>query len=219
MTYILIFLALLAAALLLLYYYGLYFAALYLAYFIMIFCVLALVLLITHFYRVVILGNAPYIRTGKKLIERIIQEIDFSAKGGSASGGKANARVYELGSGDGRFLRALAKKKKVQAVGYENFILPYVLSRIFKFLTHSDVNIWYQDFFRADLSQADYVFCYLIGRQMDNLEAKLQKELKPGALVISNTFKFKNWPLAKEIIIDPKKKYSLSNKIYLYRKV
>lgn len=209
MTYILIFLALLAVALLFLYYYGLYFAALYLAYFIMIFCVFALALLVAHFYRVIILGNAPYIRTGKKLIDRIIQDIPF----------KDNARVYELGSGDGRFLRALAKKKNIQAIGFENFILPYVISRVYKFITRSTVDIRYQDLFKADLSGADYIFCYLITTQMDKLEAKLQKELKPGALIISNTFKFKNWPLEKEIIIDPKKKYILSNKIFLYRKV
>jgi hypothetical protein len=219
MTYILIILALLAAGLLILFYNGFFFAALYMAYFVMIFCVFALAILMVHFYRVIILGNAPYIRTGKKLINRIIEEIDFSAKGGSASGGQENAKVYELGSGDGRFLRALAKKKKIEAVGFENFILPYAISRIAKFLTHSNVEIRYQDLFKADLSDADYIFCYLITKQMDKLEVKLQNELKPGALIISNTFKFQNWPLEKEIIIDPKKKFSLSNKINIYRKV
>jgi len=208
MTYILIILALLAAVLLFLYYYGLYFLALYVAYFIMIFCVFALAILVAHFYRVIILGNAPYIRTGKKLINRIIEEIDF----------KDNAKVYELGSGDGRFLRALAKKKKIQAVGFENFMLPYVISRVFKFLTNSNADFRYQDLFKADLSQADYIFCYLITTQMAKLETKLQQELKPGALIISNTFKFKNWPIEKEIVVNPKNKFGLSNKIYLYRK-
>jgi hypothetical protein len=209
MTYILIILALLAAVLLALFYSGFVLASLYLAYFIMVFCVFALVILLVHFYRVIILGNAPYIRTGKKLIYRVIDEIDF----------KENAKVYELGSGDGRFLRALAKKKKVQAVGFENFILPFTISRIAGFLTKSKVDIRYQDLFKADLADADYIFCYLIPKQMDKLEIKLQKELKPGTLIISNTFKFKNWPLEKQIIINPKNNFGLSNKINIYRKV
>lgn len=208
MTYLLLILAFLAAVLLGLFYSGYYFAALYLAYVIMVFCLFVLIILIIHFYKVIIKGNAPYIRTGKKLIERVIAEIDF----------QDNANVYELGSGDGRFLRALAKKKNIQATGYENFILPYVISKIFKFFTKTKVKILYQDFLKADLSQADYVFCYLIDKQMDKLQEKLQKELKPGALIISNTFKFKNWPLEREIVLDSKKKYHLSNKIFLYRK-
>jgi hypothetical protein len=214
MTYILVILGVLAAVLLALFKLNLYFAALYLAYFIMLFSIFALVILVVHFYRVIILDNAPYIRTGKKLIDRIIEEIDFSA-----SDGKEKAKVYELGSGDGRFLRALAKKKNIQAIGLENFLLPYTISQVAKFLTKSQVEFRYQNLFKADLSDADYIFCYLITKQMDKLEVKLQKELKPGALVISNTFKFKNWPLEKEIIIDPKKKFSLSNKINIYRKV
>jgi 16S rRNA A1518/A1519 N6-dimethyltransferase RsmA/KsgA/DIM1 with predicted DNA glycosylase/AP lyase activity len=144
-----------------------------------------------------------------KLINRVIAEIPF----------RENAVVYELGSGDGRFLRNLAKSKKVQAIGYENFIVPYVIGRIFNYFTHSTVESHYGDFYKADLSKADYIFCYLVPNQMDKLEAKLQKEAKPGTLIISNTFKFKNWPLEKEIILNEKNQISLSNKIYLYRKV
>lgn len=209
MTYILIILALLAAGLLILFYSGFFMAALYLAYFVMIFCVFALVILVTHFYRVTIKGNAPYIRTGKKLIDRVIEDIDF----------KDNAKVYELGSGDGRFLRALAKKKNVRAVGFENFMLPYTISKAYKYLNHSKADFLYQDLFKADLSDADYIFCYLITTQMDKLETKLQNELKPGTLIISNTFKFKNWPLEKQIIINPNNNFRLSNKINIYRKV
>lgn len=209
MTYILIILAFLALILLAFYYAGYLIIALYLAYLVMIFCTFTLVILVIHFYRVTILGNAPYIRSGKKLIDKVIAQIPF----------ENGAIVYELGSGDCRFLRNLARQKKVQATGFESFFLPYAIAKAFNYFTHSSVKCYHQNFFTADLSKPDYIFCYLVPNQMDKLEAKLQKELKPGALVISNTFKFKNWHLEKEIIINEKNKFGLSNKIYLYRKV
>lgn len=209
MTYLLALLAILGLSLIILYYSGHLFLAFYLAYLTMLFSVGTCILLVIHFYRVSIKGNAPYIRTGKKLIERVLAEIDF----------QPGAKVYELGCGDGRFLRALAKQKNVQAIGYENFILPYFLSQVFNYFTGSKAKVVYGDFFKADLKDADYVFCYLIPKQMEQLEAKLKRELKPGALVISNTFKFENWPPEKQIVINEKNRYGLSNKIFIYKKV
>jgi SAM-dependent methyltransferase len=158
-------------------------------------------------YRVLIKGYAPYVRSSKKLIERILQEIDF----------KDNATVYDLGCGDGRFLRQLAKRKKVKAVGYEYFSVPYLLAQVYNFFSKNKVKFYYRDFFKANLADADYVFCYLITREMAPLEEKLKKELKPGALVIANTFQFKNWQAEKSIILDEAKRTALSNKLYFYR--
>ncbi|MFA5188211.1 MAG: class I SAM-dependent methyltransferase [Patescibacteria group bacterium] len=159
-------------------------------------------------YRVLFVGNAPYVPTRKKLINKILEAVDFKEK----------ALVYELGCGSAKFLRSLAKTKDIQAIGYEYFIMPYIFARLYCLLANRNVKIYYQDFFKADLSQADYIFCFLIDKEMARLEGKLIAELKPGALVISNTFKFTNWEPIKIVALNENKKLSLNNRVFIYRK-
>jgi len=169
---------------------------------------LVFILLLVEIYKVLFLGNAPYVPSSKKLINKILQAVDF----------KENYLVYELGCGNAKFLRKLVKQKKVQAIGYEYFILPFLMAKLLTFLNRNKIKIFCQDFFKVDLSRADYIFCFLINQEMLRLETKLAKELKPGALVISNAFQFKNWQPEKIIILDQNKKTGLNNKIYIYRK-
>jgi len=168
---------------------------------------IVLLLVIRECFRV-LKGNAPYVPSGKKLINKILAEIDF----------KENSRVYELGCGDARFLRALVGKKNIQAIGYEYFIIPFMVARLYNFLQGNKIKVYYKDFFKVNLADADFIFCFLLTKEMENLEEKLKKELKSGAMVISNTFQFKDWPPAKTIILDTNKKSGLNNKIYIYRK-
>jgi len=159
-------------------------------------------------YKVVFIGNAPYVRSKKRLIARILKEINF----------KEGAKVYDLGCGDGKFIRTLVQKVAIKAVGYEYFFMPYLLARLFNFFQKDKVKFIYKDFFKANLEDADYIFCYLMPKEMERLEKKLLKELRPGTIVISNTFQFKTWAPENIIILDDKKKSGLSNKIYIYRK-
>jgi SAM-dependent methyltransferase len=169
-------------------------------------CVYAIIELLEA-YRVLIKGNAPYVRSSKKFVARIIQEVNFS-KG---------ATVYELGCGDGRFLRSLAKSADVNCVGYEYSLAPYLLAEFFNIFSKNKIKIIYKDFFRADLSDANYVFCYLMPTEMRKVESKLKKELRVGAIVISNTFSFVNWQPEKIITVKSSGK-GLSNKIFIYKK-
>jgi len=187
--------------------FGYNFAAIILGILILIFLSITLILTIRECFRV-FKGNAPFLSSNKKLIKRIIDEIDF--KDGSV--------VYELGCGQATFLRELKKKKNVIAIGFEYFLVPYLIAKILNIFSGQKIRIYYRDFFKANLGDADYIFCFLICDEMMRLEKKLQKELKKGALVISNTFSFKNWELQKAIIVDSNKKNSLNNKIYIYQK-
>jgi SAM-dependent methyltransferase len=182
--------------------------ALYFSYIVIAGCLIVLFSGALEVFRVIFRGNAPYVRSSSKMIKRILQEIDF----------REGAIVYDLGCGDGRFLRELVRRKKVRAVGYEYFFLPYALARIFNFIHRKKIKIYYKNFFKADLSDADYVFCYLIGDEMKKLEEKLQRELKPGAFVVSNTFAFKNWQLERLVTIKEGTKGRLNNNLYIYRK-
>ncbi len=194
--------------LLFLFYLGFLNAALYLAIFIILIILIVLPFFFLEVYRVIFKANAPYLCTSRKLIKRILKEIDFKEK----------AVVYDLGCGDGRFLRELIKNKDINVIGFEYFIIPYLLAKFYNFFAKKKIRIKYQDFFKADLSKADYIFCFLITEEMVALAKKLKKEAKPGAIIISNTFKFVNWQPEQIIILDKKKKGSLNNKIYIYKR-
>lgn len=191
-----------------LYYLQFYTLALYVSYIVIAGCLITIFFGAIEMYRVIFKGNAPYLRSSSKMIRRILQEIDF----------KEGAVVYDLGCGDGRFLRELAKKRNIKAVGYEYFFLAYFFARILNLFSRQKIKVYYQNFFKADLSGADYVFCYLIGDEMKKLEEKLQRELKPGAVVVSNTFSFKNWALERKVTIKEGTKGRLNNNLYIYRK-
>lgn len=106
--------------------------------------------------------------------------------------------VIDVGSGDGRVLFEAAKQG-AHAVGIE--INPYLVhyTRIRAFLGHyrGQITVLWKNLWSADLSQADVVFVYLIPWKMDVLADKLRRELKPGTLVISNSFIFPHWKVER----------------------
>ena len=70
-----------------------------------------------------------------------------------------------------------------------------------------------QNFFKADLSRADIVSCYLFPDVMQDLARKLTHELKPGTTVISFNF---NLPgLTPDQVLRPAGSLH-SDPIYIY---
>lgn len=60
-----------------------------------------------------------------------------------------------------------------------------------------------QDIFKTDLRDADVVYTYLWYDLMPILEKKLQKELKQGAIVITNTSHFQDWQSVEKVVTYP----------------
>lgn len=114
-----------------------------------------------------------------------------------------NSVVYDLGSGDGKILRALWDEYKVgKFVGIDRGFFPYVIARI-RQRNIQNISFQRKDFFDVNLSPATVVVTYLFPQLMDALLPKLKKELKPGTLLYSIDFQF------KEKV--PLEKISLSN--------
>lgn len=110
-----------------------------------------------------------------------------------------NRRIYDLGSSKGSFVLRVSKAlpaAKVTGIDDSNFrILFAKLRAIFlKNISFHKANI-----FQTDLTAADIVYIYLPQEMMAGLEAKLQKELKSGALVITNKVNFPNWQPTEKI--------------------
>ena len=168
--------------------------------------VLFFIFLIIEAYQIIFKGKVPYLPSSKSLIKKVISEINFKDK----------AIVYDLGSGDGKFLLNLTKNKNVKAIGYEKFILPLIISRINNLFSFKKCRFIYKDFYQADITDADYVFCYLFSSENKRLVEKLNKELKPGTIVVSNSFEIPGWQYKKAVTINSKK--ILDGKFYVYSK-
>lgn len=112
---------------------------------------------------------------------------------------KPGMNLYDLGSGDGRLL-FLAAKKGATATGAE--INPFLVAWTFIRKTLSPyrnrISVRWQNFWKTNLSDADVVFVYLLPWKMEKLAQKLQKELKPGSLVVSNSFIFPKWNILRQ---------------------
>lgn len=68
------------------------------------------------------------------------------------------------------------------------------------------------DFLKKDLGDADVIFCYLMPKAMERLKKKFERELKPGARVISRAFPIHGWEPVEVFHFSKR-----SPKVYLYR--
>jgi SAM-dependent methyltransferase len=107
----------------------------------------------------------------------------------------AGTTVMDLGSGFGTLVLRLGHRfPACHIIGIENSPVPYAVSRLLALIFRkSNVRFKRNDFMRENLGRADVVVCYLFPRGMQNLKEKLERELRPGSLVISNTFAVPGW--------------------------
>jgi len=98
--------------------------------------------------------------------------------------------VYDLGCGDGIIVATAAQKFGANAVGID--IDPQrvkeATDRITKASVTDKVKILNQDLFTTDISPATVVTLYLLPSLNQKLIPKLNKELKPGTRIVSQSF-------------------------------
>jgi trans-aconitate methyltransferase len=126
---------------------------------------------------------------------------------------KAGQLFVDMGCGDGRVLRKVRQRYVVRAVGYELNLLAYIASRILC-VGLKQIEIKWRNFWKADLADADFVFCYLFPDVMEDLAVKLKKDLKPGAVVVSCNFDLPGF--VPEQILHPGNLLH-NDPIYIYR--
>jgi len=142
--------------------------------------------------------GAIYVPTTKERVEKMVKLL----------GVKSGQTVVDLGAGDGRLLIALAKNG-AKAYGYE--INPLLVSRARENIKEAGLDgsafIYCKSFWSQDLKDFDAVVVFGMRHMMKKLENKFERELKPGAKIVSNYFTLPTWLPAKE-----------EDKIYVYTK-
>jgi len=132
----------------------------------------------------ILLRGAPFVPTAREQVLRMV-ELSRVLPGEKAA---------DIGSGDGRIAIAFAQAG-AKSHGYE--IKPWLVwlgrRNIKKAGLENRASIHWKDFWSQNFSSFDIVTVYGINHIMKRLERKLRKELKPGARVVLNSFKFPTW--------------------------
>jgi len=125
--------------------------------------------------------------------------------------------IVDLGSGWGGLCAALSRSfPDSTVIGYENSWVPWLFSAAMQAcLRRDNLRFARSDFFNAPLNTADLVICYLYPGGMTKLAPKFERELKPGAIVISNTFAVPEWK--PETIVESGDMYR--TRVYVYRAI
>jgi cyclopropane fatty-acyl-phospholipid synthase-like methyltransferase len=133
---------------------------------------------------------APFISTPEDVVERML----------AFAGVTRNDVVYDLGCGDGRIPIAAARKYGARGVGLD--IDPALVARAREnakaAAVDSLVNFRVEDVLTADVSEATVVTLYLLTSSNERLRPMLQRQLKPGARIVSHAFSMgRDWPADK----------------------
>jgi cyclopropane fatty-acyl-phospholipid synthase-like methyltransferase len=112
--------------------------------------------------------------------------------------------VYDLGSGDGRITIIAAQKYGARGVGIE--IDPRLVAVARQLAreggVEDKVTFIEGDLFTADITRATVVTLYLSASINARLEAKLKRELRPGARIVSHQFPIGHWTPDERTRVD-----------------
>ena len=135
------------------------------------------------------LYGLPWIPTREKRIRRALDLAKL----------QPDETLYDLGAGDGRVLVMAAKEFGARAVGIEIGPMQCLVGwlRILFNGFRTRVQMRCGDFYKADISDADVVFVYATSSQTSKLLPLLERELRPGARVVSIAADFRGWQPSK----------------------
>lgn len=122
--------------------------------------------------------------------------------------------VADLGCGWGSLVFPLARRfPRGEVTGYELSPVPLLFCKFRQWLWPlPNLRLRREDFHQVSLAGVDVVTCYLFTGAMRRLRPKLERELRPGAVVISHTFAIHGWTPRREIVLGD----LFSTRIFLY---
>lgn len=112
----------------------------------------------------------------------------------------APLRVLDAGSGIGTVLAYVSARRPDACVsGIESAVGPWLLSRLRASLCAGRFQVSLADLWNVDFSGYDVVYAYLSPVAMPRLWSKARREMRPGTLLVSNSFEIAGQPAARTI--------------------
>jgi tRNA G37 N-methylase Trm5 len=148
---------------------------------------------------------APYVPSPQPVVEKMLE----------AAAIKPDQVVYDLGCGDGRVLITAAKKFQARGVGVElsPAIAKEASENIKKNGLEQRVKIVQGNALEVDVSEADVVTLYLLTQSNEMLRPNLERQLKPGARVVSHDFEVRGWKPSR---VEKIHAHNRQHTIYVY---
>ncbi len=101
---------------------------------------------------------------------------------------KTPCQFLDVGAGTGTVVRFLGKQfTRIQHTGIEHAPIPFLIAKLNTF-SIKNVKILWGDFWKQNLQQYDIVYAYLSPAPMIQLWEKVNREMRPGTIFISNSF-------------------------------
>ena len=149
---------------------------------------------------------APFVASPQPVVDRMLDIANL----------KPGEKLYDLGCGDGRIVITAAKRFGAQAVGIElsKRLVDTAEQQIKAAELTATAKVIQGNLLEADLSDADVVTIYLETGSNELLRPRLEKQLKPGARVVSHDFEVRGW---KPTRVDKIHAYNRHHVIYLYQ--
>ena len=132
-------------------------------------------------------SGAPWVPTWKKDLKRVEKLLDL----------KEGEMFIELGSGNGRVCRHLAKETRADVSGIELSILQHVVSLVQNQILRSRARALFGNVFNHDLSKYDAVYLFLMPETYLKIRPKFEKELRSGTKVVSYVWPIPGWEVSE----------------------
>jgi SAM-dependent methyltransferase len=126
---------------------------------------------------------------------------------------KSSIRFVDLGCGLGSAVCFLSKVLRNHTfVGVENAPLVYAIAKV-RSLFHSNLSVQFGSIWQIHWGDYDVVYCFLSPVPMPDVWKKAKAEMKPGSLLISNTFSIPDVPPQEVIEMNDWRR----SKIFIWR--
>ena len=149
--------------------------------------------------------RVPIVLTNKKYFPVIFKEVPIPK----------NSVVYELGCGKADFLFFAEKYEPKKLIGFELSPIHVIFANFKAKLLGSKVKVYRKNFFKADISEADYIYLFLVKKVSNKTWLKISKEAKKGAIILSLSDSILNEQPYKVFKTQPNNKNSTF--VYVYQ--
>jgi len=153
---------------------------------------------------------APFVPSPVNVVDKMLELAEL----------KTGETVYDLGCGDARIVIAAAKKYGAKAVGVELDKGRYqdCVRRVKEAGLDGMVKIVHSDVTQISVREADAVTLYLLESANQRLRPILERDLKPGARVVSHDFPILAWKTTRTEEVKDGGSWFNTHTIYQYKR-